>query len=94
MISLSLSTERVSNAVITNEQGQIMYKTNTPFKLSGVRTTTIHKIRPNDDQYDMQDQFDVMGEIEWHIVASSKFRFRGTEVEAKEFIPKKGFWGR
>jgi hypothetical protein len=27
-------------------------------------------------------------------LASSKFRFRGTEVETKEFIPKKGLWGR
>ncbi|KAG2752692.1 hypothetical protein P692DRAFT_20724934 [Suillus brevipes Sb2] len=94
MISFSLSTERICNTVITNEQGQIIYKTKTPFKLHGVRTTTIQKIRPNEDQSDMRDQFDVMGEIEWHILDSSKFRFRGTEVETKEFIPKKGFWGR
>jgi hypothetical protein len=94
MISLTLSTERVRNTVISNEQGQIIYKTNTPFKLFGVRTTTIQKIRPNDDQSHMQDQFDILGEIEWHALASSKFRFRGTEVETKEFIPKKGLWGR
>ncbi|KAG2034539.1 hypothetical protein BDR03DRAFT_597125 [Suillus americanus] len=78
MISLTLSTER----------------TETPFKLVGIRTTTIQKIKPNDDQSHMQDQFDVLGEIEWHTLASSKFRYGGTEVEAKQFIPKKGLLGR
>ncbi|KAG1877641.1 hypothetical protein DFJ58DRAFT_902672 [Suillus subalutaceus] len=90
---LTLSTEHIRNTVITNEQGQIVYKTETPFKL-GVRTTTIQKIKSNDGQYHMQTQFDVLGEIEWHKFASSKFRYGGTEVETKEFIPKRGLWGR
>ncbi|KAG1891482.1 hypothetical protein F4604DRAFT_1566708 [Suillus subluteus] len=95
MILFSLSTEHVRNTVITNEQSQIIYKTETPFGLAGVgSTTTIHKIKPNDDQYDMQDQFDVLGEIEWHRFSSSKFRYGGTEVETKEFIPKRGLWGQ
>jgi len=94
MILLTLSTEDVRNTVITNEQGQIIYKTETPFKLVGVRTTTIQKIRPNVDQYHMPDQFDVMGEIEWHTFSSSKFRFGGTEVKTKEFIPEKGLLGQ
>ncbi|KAG1891486.1 hypothetical protein F4604DRAFT_1876578 [Suillus subluteus] len=90
---LTLSTEHVRNTVITNEQGQTVYKTGTPFKL-GVRTTTIQKIKSNDGQYHMQNQFDVLGEIEWHKFSSSKFRYGGTEVETKEFIPKRGLWGR
>jgi len=94
MIILTLSTEQVRNTVITNEEGQVIYKTETPFKLIGVRTTTIQKIRPNDNPYHMRDQFDVMGEIEWHSFSSSKFRFGGTEVETKEFIPKKGLLGQ
>ncbi|KAG1778517.1 hypothetical protein EV702DRAFT_1093804 [Suillus placidus] len=94
MISLTLSTERVRNTVITNEQGQIIYKTYTPFRLVGSRTTTIQKIKPSDGQHHMQDQFDVLGEIEWHAFTSSKFRFRGTEVETKAFIPKRGLLGR
>ncbi|KAG1885234.1 hypothetical protein F4604DRAFT_1730553 [Suillus subluteus] len=94
MILLTFSTENVRNTVITNEQGQIIYKTETPFKLVGVRTTTIQKIKPNDDQSHMQDQFDVLGEIEWHKFTSSKFRYDGTEVEAKQFIPRKGLLGR
>ncbi|OJA17550.1 hypothetical protein AZE42_11710 [Rhizopogon vesiculosus] len=93
MIRFTLSSERVRNTVITNEQGQIIYKTDTPFRF-GTRTTTIYKIKPNADQSDMHDQFDVIGEIEWHTFTSSRFRFSGTEVAAKEFIPSRGFTGR
>jgi hypothetical protein len=93
MITFTLSTERVRNAVITNEQGQIIYKTDTPFRF-GTRTTTICKIKPNADLSDMRDQFDVIGEIEWHSFTSSKFRFGGAEVDTKEFIPRRGFTRR
>ncbi|KAG2041940.1 hypothetical protein BDR03DRAFT_946015 [Suillus americanus] len=95
MILLSLSSEHVHNTVITNEQGQVLYKTETPFRLAGIGcTTTIQKIKPNEDQYQMQDQFDVLAEIEWHRFSSSKFRHGGTEVETKEFIPRRDLWGQ
>ncbi|KAG2070039.1 hypothetical protein BDR04DRAFT_1077403 [Suillus decipiens] len=94
MIWLILSTERVRNTIITNEQGQVLYKTDTSFRLLGAHTTIIQKIKPNDDQYHMRDQFEVLGEIEWHKFTSSKFRTGGTEVETKQFIPKKGLLGR
>ncbi|KAG1847325.1 hypothetical protein DFJ58DRAFT_663385, partial [Suillus subalutaceus] len=86
----------VRNTVITNEEGQIIYKTETPFGvgLAGFHTTTIQKIKPNDGQHHMHDQFDVLGEIEWHSFTSSKFRYGGTEVETKEFIPRRGLLGR
>ncbi|KAG2364505.1 hypothetical protein BDR07DRAFT_1401425 [Suillus spraguei] len=84
---IPLSTELIRNTVITNERGQIIYKTYTPFRLIG-RTTTICKIKPN------LNRFDVLGEIEWHKFASSKFRSGGMEVETKVFIPKRGLWGR
>ncbi|KAG1815445.1 hypothetical protein EV424DRAFT_1348440 [Suillus variegatus] len=94
MILLTLSTEHVRNTVITNEQGQAIYKTATPSRLVGTRTTTIQKIKPNDNQDHMRDQFDVLGEIEWHTFVSSKFRSHGTEVKTDVFIPKRGLWGR
>ncbi|KAH7921063.1 hypothetical protein BV22DRAFT_1122391 [Leucogyrophana mollusca] len=84
-----LSSERVRNTVITNEQGQVVYKTDTPFKL-GSRTTTVLKIRPNYNVSDMRDQFAVLGAIEWHAFASSVFRFGGEEMKTKEFIPRSG----
>ncbi|KAG2077835.1 hypothetical protein BDR04DRAFT_1064671, partial [Suillus decipiens] len=87
MIVFTLSTEFIRNTDITNERGQIIYRTYTPYRLIG-RTTTIYKIRPN------ISQFNVLGEIEWHKFASSKFRSGGMEVETKAFIPKRGLWGR
>ncbi|KAG2365611.1 hypothetical protein BDR07DRAFT_1607358 [Suillus spraguei] len=94
MIWLTLSTEHVRNTVITNERGQVVYKTDTTFKLLGAHTTTIQKIRSNDNQYHMHDHFDVLGEIEWHTFGSSKFRSGGTEVKTGKFIPKKCLRGR
>ena len=93
MIKFSLSSEYVRNTVITNEQGQIVYKTDTPFRF-GTRTTTIHKIKPNASRLSTHDQFEAIGEIEWHTFTSSKFRFGGSEVAAKNFIPSRGFTGR
>ncbi|OAX35003.1 hypothetical protein K503DRAFT_402989 [Rhizopogon vinicolor AM-OR11-026] len=90
MIVFTLSSEHVRNTVFTNEQGLVIYKTNTP----SFGDTTIHKIKPNTDQLDMRDQFEIMGEIEWNITASTKFRLGGTEVETKSFIPRHGLAGR
>ncbi|KAH7888166.1 hypothetical protein F5I97DRAFT_959797 [Phlebopus sp. FC_14] len=90
---LSLSSESVRNTIITNESGQVLYKTVTPFKF-GSRTTTVYKIKSNANPTDMQDQFEVMAEIEWHTFESSKFRINGQEVLTKEFIPRHGVTGR
>jgi hypothetical protein len=91
MIVLTLSSERICNTVITNEQGVAVYRTDNPL-LSSV--TTIHKLKPNAERYDMGDQFEVMAEIEWHTFTSTKVRFGGTEVDAKRFIESKGWTGR
>lgn len=83
MVTLTLSTEDVRETVITgtNEQGQILYRTNTPFGLFN-RTTTIQKRR------------EVIAEIEWRSWSSSKLRFNGTEVETQNFIPARGYLRR
>ncbi|KIK42580.1 hypothetical protein CY34DRAFT_804828 [Suillus luteus UH-Slu-Lm8-n1] len=80
MATLTLSTEDVRETVITgtNEQGQILYKTNTPFGFFK-STTTIQK------------GSEVIAEIEWHSWSSSKLRFNGTEVEAEKFITFGGY---
>ncbi|KIJ70601.1 hypothetical protein HYDPIDRAFT_105340 [Hydnomerulius pinastri MD-312] len=90
---LTLSSESVRSTIFTNETGQVLYKTATPFKL-GSQTTIIYKIQPNVDPADMHDRFEVMGEIEWHMLDSSKFRFNGKEMETKQFIPRHGWRGR
>ena len=61
---LILSSEAARNAVMSNESGQVLYKTFHPLKLGlSQGTTTIQKIKPNDDPMDMRDQFDVLAQI-------------------------------
>ncbi|KAH7909214.1 hypothetical protein BJ138DRAFT_256042 [Hygrophoropsis aurantiaca] len=88
-----LSSEHVRNTTVTNEHGQVVYRTDTPFKI-GSRTTTVLKIRPNYADADMRDQFAVLGAIQWHYIASSIFRFGGQEIQANEFIPASGILRR
>ena len=76
---------------MTNEAGQVLYKTSTPFRL-GVRTTTIYKVVPNTNPNDMQDSLDAIGEIEWHAFGTSIMRLHGKEMKTNEFIPRTGFW--
>jgi hypothetical protein len=80
MVTLTLSYEDVRETVITgtNEQGRILYKTDTPFGFF-TRTTTIHK------------GSGIIAEIEWNSWSSSLLRFNGTEVEAERFIPMGGY---
>ncbi|KAN0078104.1 hypothetical protein V8E55_010161 [Tylopilus felleus] len=50
--------------------------------------------KPNDDPMDMHDQFDVIGEIEWHLIGSSTFRLNGQEMQSNTFLPSHGISGR
>lgn len=91
---LTLSSESVRNAVFTNDTGQVLYKTAHPFKPVGKATTTIYKIVPNADPMDMQDQFEVVGEIEWRSIGSSTFRIGGAEMQLNTFLRKHGVLAR
>ena len=42
---------------MTNETGQVIYETSTPFRL-GMRTTTLYKVMPNEDPEDMLASFE------------------------------------
>ncbi|KAF9232115.1 hypothetical protein BU15DRAFT_81582 [Melanogaster broomeanus] len=93
-MQLTLSSESVRNTVMTNETGQVLYKSFHPFKLGKLGTTTIRKIRPNTDPLDVRDNFDVMGEIEWRLFGSSTFRINGQEMQTSDFLPRHGITGR
>ncbi|KAH7909212.1 hypothetical protein BJ138DRAFT_1115166 [Hygrophoropsis aurantiaca] len=88
----TLSSEYVCNTILTNEEGQVVYKTKTSAKLSSLVpwTTIISKITPNIDENDMRDKFAIMAAIEWHSLSSSIFRFGGEEHRAKDFLPNSG----
>ena len=93
-MQLILSSESVRNAIFTNENGQVLYKTTHPRLRVAMQTTTIHKIKPNDDPTDMRDQFVVIGEIDWHLIGSSTFRLNGQEMQSNDFLPSHGILGR
>ena len=78
---------------MTDESGQVLYKTSTPFRF-GVRTTTIYKVVPNTNPNNMRDHLDVVGEIEWHLFGPSTMRLHGQEMSTDQFIPRHGFTGR
>lgn len=90
---LVLSAESVRNTIMTNENGQVLYKTSTPFSI-GTRTTTFYKVVPNSDPDDMQDHLEAIGEIEWNLMGSSVMRLHGQEMMTDTFIPRHGITGR
>ncbi|KAL4065947.1 hypothetical protein J3A83DRAFT_337971 [Scleroderma citrinum] len=91
---LTLSSEFVLNTVMTNESGQVLYRTSTPkFRLKG-RSTTIYKVVPNTDPSDMQDRFETIGEIEWQMFGPATMRLHGKEMNTNQFIPRHGVRGR
>ncbi|KAF9235680.1 hypothetical protein BU15DRAFT_89512 [Melanogaster broomeanus] len=80
-MQLTLSSESVRNTVMTNETGQVLYKSFHPFKLGKLGTTTIRKIRPNTDPLE---------QIEWRFYGSSTFRINGQEMQTSDFLPRHG----
>lgn len=88
------------NATYSNEADQVIYKVETPKKLT-VRISTITRVIPNgavpargySDGVDMQDRFEFLAQIEHHPISSSVIRFaNGVRVETKDFFRKEG-WG-
>ncbi|KAI6124349.1 hypothetical protein EV401DRAFT_1856784 [Pisolithus croceorrhizus] len=90
---LILSSEGVRNTTMTNEDGQVLYKTSTPFRF-GARTTTLYKVVPNTDPDDMRDRLEAIGEIEWHAIGPSVMRLHGQAMMTDTFIPRHGIRGR
>ena len=94
-MQLILSSGRsVRNTIFTHESGQVLYKTTHPLFEVGMGTTTIYKIKPNDDPTDMRDQLGVIGEIEWRLIGSSTFRLNGQDMQSNDFLPSHGIFGR
>ncbi|KIK93394.1 hypothetical protein PAXRUDRAFT_517454, partial [Paxillus rubicundulus Ve08.2h10] len=87
---LTLSSQNVRNTVFSNEYGQAVFVSDTPFRF-GMRTTTInrHKASPG-----AQGHFAVVGQIDWHCWGSSIFKIGGSELESNVFLPRHGFFGK
>lgn len=90
---LYLSDRSPLHATFATEEGQAIYKVDTPFKFPR-RTATISRIIPNGvegggapDEPDMQDRYGHLAEIEFGLV-SSRLRFGGSEIETKDYFRK------
>ncbi|EIW74410.1 hypothetical protein CONPUDRAFT_160118 [Coniophora puteana RWD-64-598 SS2] len=72
-----------------DERGQLLYKTDTPWKF-GHRTTTIVKAPSNvPGMSGGSVPVEIVAEIEWGMI-HHRFRFAGQELEAGNFIPSRG----
>lgn len=97
-MNLILSDRSFLNATYSNDAGQVIYKVETPKKLT-TRISTITRVIPNDvtlkgysDEVDMQNRFGFLAQIEHKPISSSVIKFGGVEVETKEYFRKQG-WG-
>ncbi|KAJ8502481.1 hypothetical protein ONZ45_g11720 [Pleurotus djamor] len=88
---------------LCHESGQVIYKIATnPFKLGEKSITTVSKIIPNHDgaggdafELDMQDQFTLIAEVEFNLIASSVIKYRGEKFKTEDLFKRGGFmWTR
>ncbi|EAU80774.1 hypothetical protein CC1G_04884 [Coprinopsis cinerea okayama7 len=98
---LTLTTNDPYHANYCTEEGQVIYKVESPFKLVG-RKATIDKIVPNDTpegaqgEPDMQDRFTRIGLVEFNTVTSSKITWENVIHDTSKFFRKEsmGWLGR
>ncbi|KAF9463420.1 hypothetical protein BDZ94DRAFT_1258757 [Collybia nuda] len=97
-MNLHLSDRSPINATYFNDDGQAIYKVETPIRL-GTRTSTITRVIPNDatpndgdgDEVDMRDRFGFLAQIEHKPFSSSVIKFGGIETEVKHYFRKEGW---
>ncbi|KIJ92477.1 hypothetical protein K443DRAFT_685227 [Laccaria amethystina LaAM-08-1] len=87
---LYLSTRKPWNSVYTTEDGQVVYRTTTPWF---ERRTSIERIVPNKDKGDMRDEFAHLAEVDYRvcIFLSSHIRYAGQDLVTRDFF-RKGSW--
>jgi hypothetical protein len=87
---LYLSTRKPWNSVYTTEDGQVVYRTTTPWF---ERRTSIERIVPNQDKGDMRDEFAHLAEVDYRvcIFLSSHIRYAGQDLVTRDFF-RKGSW--
>jgi hypothetical protein len=85
-------------SVFTNEDGQAIYKVETPM-IGITRTATITRVIPNDipqdgedAEVDMKDRYAFMASVEFNHLTSARIRLVGSEFTTKSYFKKEG-WG-
>lgn len=94
-MNLHLSKRSPLNSIFSNDNGQIIYKVETPLNI-GARTSTITRVVPNDleraqgGEMDMQGRFGLLAQIVHKPFLSSILKFNGVEVKTKDYFRKEG----
>ncbi|KAF8888278.1 hypothetical protein BD779DRAFT_1440034 [Infundibulicybe gibba] len=92
---LYLSGASPLHSTFSNEEGQVIYKVDSPIKLTN-RTASIRRALPNDlfDGEDTHNRFAHLAQVEWRVVGPSTIRQGGEEIETKTFFRRGGWLGR
>ncbi|KAG5642050.1 hypothetical protein DXG03_003749 [Asterophora parasitica] len=89
---LYLSTRHHLNSIYSNEEGQALYKVETPSGIAS-RTSSISYVVPNEGgDKSMVDRYAHLAQVDHNAVASSVLRFGGIQYETKDYFRKEG-WG-
>ncbi|KAJ3529186.1 hypothetical protein NMY22_g9105 [Coprinellus aureogranulatus] len=86
-MQLVLTTRDPYNANYCTPEGQVIYKVVSPFQLVN-RKATIDKVVPSDAE-DLQDHFERIGEVEYHLITPSVITFNGVRQGVDKFFKKK-----
>ncbi|KAJ3520937.1 hypothetical protein NMY22_g12523 [Coprinellus aureogranulatus] len=86
--ALIITTGDPYNSNYCTEEGQVIYKVVSPFKLFQTRKATIDKVAPSDPE-DMQDHFERIGEVVFHIFSPSIITFNNVSQSVNKFFRKK-----
>ncbi|KAG5637189.1 hypothetical protein H0H81_005446 [Sphagnurus paluster] len=91
---LYLSSSSPLHSTFSNEEGQVLYKVETPVMSLSARTSTISCVVPStsgpDSTTSMQDTFALLGQVEHNRFSSSVMRFGGNEFKTKDYFRKEG----
>ncbi|KAF8802958.1 hypothetical protein BYT27DRAFT_7049005, partial [Phlegmacium glaucopus] len=93
---LYLSTNDPWNATWCNNEGQVIYKSESPMCFTlGPRLITIKRILPPnvDNEHAMRDSFSHLAEIDYSYFFTSRIRYNGIDMATTEFFRKSGGWG-
>lgn len=92
-MDLVFSKNTPRNNIITTRDGQVLYKVETPFRLSG-EVTVISRVMPNaristqedleEAEIDMQDRFSMLAQIDWKTIGATKLQLGGLDVPIKK----------
>lgn len=92
-MKLIFKRPHVRNAVITNEQGHVLYSTSTSFSF-GPRVTVVKKHVPNEFIIGRVESSEILANIHWHTFSSTVIEYGGINLATSQFIPTKGILGR